>query len=216
MSDLTETAEFTNDGWIRFAKQNTSAGISPPLQTVIDNFNGSTLSNFWQHTVFQPVKYELKRKCLLLTSLDSFPMTFLGVKTYSGDYHASVSVDFQHSTAGVGIGVIGDERNAVVDVYEKGMMHVIVLKDGKETIVATDTAGRLGKRAVIAMEGHNGNQVSFTYTNTMQSWRRVNPQSVDGSFLPPWDRAVRAGVVVRGRGVGAFKSFGMSDVKPAK
>ena len=155
----------------------------------------------------------MKRGCLLLSSLDSFAMTFLGQKTYSGDYTASVVIDPKQSTAAVGVAAIGDERNAVAAVYNNGMVQVIMLKDGKETILAQDTARIFNKRRlpVLIMEVHNGSKISFKYSQVGQFPMPLNQQPIDGSFLPPWDRAVRAGLVVKGKGVGAFEAFRLFD-----
>ena len=57
------------------------------------------------------------------------------------------------------------------------------------------------------MDVRNGKDITFKYSSTGEIWTPLNTQPVNGDYLPPWDRAVRAGVVVKGKGVGAFDAF---------
>jgi xylan 1,4-beta-xylosidase len=197
---------FTNDGWIEFVKQPTPAG--PRLMQVEDDFKGNKLSLDWQWSVFQPVQYMVKDKCLWLTSLDSFPVTFMGQKTYGTEYTARTIINTRNSTAGAGIGAIGDERNLVSAIFQNGMLRLVMLKDGKQTIVAEKPVAP-GRRLQIAMQVQDGRNITFLYSAGTKGFSTLNQQPVDGDYLPPWDRAVRAGVVVSGKGVGVFEDFNL-------
>lgn len=195
---------FTSDGWIEFIdQQNTMPNVAP---AVADEFKGKRLAGSWQWSVFQPVRYEVTKGCLLLNSLDSFPVTFLGQKTYGGNYTAETSVNTRNSTSGAGIGVIGDERNMIISVVNNNIVSVVMVRDGKETIVAQDST-MPGKRLYLSMQVRNGKEIKFLYSTNNSSFVELNAQPVDGHYLPPWDRALRAGVVVSGKGVGAFEHF---------
>lgn len=199
---------FTNDGWIEFVKQEQAAASAPVK--IIDEFKGSSLSNSWQWSVFQPVNYQLKKGCLLLTSLDSFPITFMGQKTYSGNYTASTLINRRNTTAAAGLGVIGDERNAVSVMLDGNILSLIMLKDGKQTVVAKDTVEQSDWLRLF-MEVHNGKDITFRYATRKKAWifAPLNQQPVNGDYLPPWDRALRAGVVVSGKGTGVFELFAL-------
>lgn len=195
---------FTNDGWIEFVKEQQPSDKFRPH--MMDDFKASKLSHLWQWSVFQPVNYRLKKGCLLLTSLDSFPVTFMGKKTYNGDYDIKVIIDRNNTTASAGMGIIGDERNVVSAMLSGNIVRTVMLKDGKETVIAQDTV-RASKRLILLMKVRNGKDISFSYwTEAPFSFSRSHP-SVNGDYLPPWDRAVRVGIVVSGKGVGAFESF---------
>jgi xylan 1,4-beta-xylosidase len=196
---------FTNDGWIQFMKQqNTSA----TLAAIIDEFKGSRLSTLWQWSVFQPVKHQVKDGCLLLTSLDSFPMTFMGQKTYNRNYQSFAVIDTRKTSGNAGIAAIGDEKNIVSAVFSKGVLRVIMLRDGKENIIVEKAIPK-SNRVYLMMEVQNGKDINFRYSlkSPVKSYQALNGKPVDGDYLPPWDRAVRAGVVVSGKGLGAFESF---------
>ncbi|HYC29536.1 MAG TPA: family 43 glycosylhydrolase, partial [Chitinophagaceae bacterium] len=196
--------QYTGDGWIKFVKQQSTR--TDTSFAVRDEFKNEQLANLWQWSVFQPVKYQLKDGCLLLTSLDSFPMTFVGQKTYSGTYVAVTAINTRNTNCAAGIAAIGDERNIVSAVVSNGMVRLIMLKDGKETVVVEQPAPK-SKRIHLQMLVEHNNKISFRYgkKNRLRKLASsVNMGQVDGDYLPPWDRAVRAGLVVSGKGTGAF------------
>lgn len=197
---------FTSDGWIEFVEGQNAAGVEAPQ--LADDFNGSVLSNLWQWSVFQPVQYQLKKGCLVLTSLDSFPVTFMGQKTYHGNYNAVTVVDRRKSTSAAGIGLIGDERNLVQAVLQGNVLRVIMLKDGKDSVISERTVAE-SKSLTLSMEVQNGKDIFFSYRLAGNALQPLNAQSINGDYLPPWDRAVRAGVVVSGKGVGVFEYFNL-------
>ena len=48
------------------------------------------------------------------------------------------------------------------------------------------------------MQVRNGKDVSFSYGAKEDRHTMLNQQPIDGKYLPPWDRALRVGVVAKG------------------
>ncbi len=195
---------FTNSGWIEFAKQQqtpASARIA-----ITDEFNRHSLSNLWQWSVFQQVNYKLAGGCLVLSGLDSFPATYLGQRTYSGDYSATTVINTRRSNTPAGLGAIGDDRNLISALLSHDTLSLVVIKDGKETVRSQQLVSP-GKLLHLVMQVRNGRDIKFLFSTDGKSFTALNEQPVDGDYLPPWDRGVRAGVVVKGRGVGTFEKF---------
>jgi hypothetical protein len=50
------------------------------------------------------------------------------------------------------------------------------------------------------VQDHGGNHYRFAYSPDGRIWTELLPagETADGSFLPPWDRGVRVGVVAQG------------------
>lgn len=202
---------FTPAGWIEFVNQ--PASPPAPVEQIIDEFKGNGLSDLWQWSVFQPVKYTVKNDCLFLPALDSFPFTFLGQKTYSGNYSATALVNTKRSTVWSGIGAIGDERNLVSAMLHNGMARVVMFREGKVTLVAEQSIGN-HKTVWLKMTVRDGKHLSFLYSTDDNTYIELNKQPIDADYLPPWDRAVRAGVIVaNGKGVGAFERFQLTQLQ---
>ena len=48
------------------------------------------------------------------------------------------------------------------------------------------------------MQVKNGKDIHFYYSTDGNYFVLLNETDIDGSFLPPWDRAVRTGIVAKG------------------
>ena len=64
------------------------------------------------------------------------------------------------------------------------------------------------------MEVRDGRRYQFSWSADGKSWSPIGPAGqqlpeIDGDYLPPWDRAVRAGLFVTGEPgtSGSFDSF---------
>ncbi len=102
---------FTADGWIEFIKDEKASDVA--LTSITDDFNGRTLSNNWQWSVFQPVHFRQKRGRLELYAKPSTPGAYVGIKTMSGDYTATTEIKIKGLSATAGIGIIGDDKNMI-------------------------------------------------------------------------------------------------------
>ncbi len=187
--------KFTSDGWIEFV-----APTTPDVtvaKNITDNFNGKSLSNNWQWNVFQPLNYVMQSKRLKLSGLSNSAGAFIGQKTYGLNYTADVITLTKESDAWAGLGVIGDERNVVSVLVNKDSIQVTQVKDDKISVIASK-AIRPKSKVYLRMQVRNGKDVTFLYNINGKNYTVVNNTPVDGAYLPPWDRAVRVGLVSKG------------------
>jgi hypothetical protein len=72
---------------------------------------------------------------------------------------------------------------------------------------------KLKRKAYLQMQVRNGKDVTFLAGRKRKRFEVLNGTPVDGTYLPPWDRALRAGVVSKGTaGQRAFfKNFSMQN-----
>jgi beta-xylosidase len=192
---LIKEFRFTPDGWIEFID-------AVPQTTAIDKdskdeFSGKTISEEWQWIVFQKVKKQQKSGNLELFALPQAGGAVLGRKMYAADFDAMVEVNRKGSTAASGIGLIGDEKNSISAFIKGSAVQIVQVKDGKETLLSTHSIGSF-KLGHLKMQVRNGKDISFYYGNRENNFTLLNKKPIDGKFLPPWDRALRIGLVAKG------------------
>ena len=195
---------FTHDGWIEFIKNDNNQD-AVLVENVSDDFEGNNLSNKWQWSVFQNPDYKIKGGKVYLPSVSDTAATFLGQKTLSGEYTATIKVDVKKSTAAAGLAAIGDEKNIISTYYKNGTIQIIQVKNGKETELLSQSVPKK-KKMNLRMQVKNGKDIHFYYSTDGNYFVLLNQTYIDGSFLPPWDRAVRAGMVAKG-GKNTFAVF---------
>jgi hypothetical protein len=105
---------------------------------------------------------------------------------------------------------LGDEKNTVTAFYRNGVVRLVELRDGKESEIARKTFTKAAK-PVLRMQVRNGKDIRFFFSSTGRQFTALTMNGIDGSFLPPWDRAVRAGIVAKGADgtTGVFDNFEM-------
>lgn len=186
----------TPDQWIEFV-ENRTAPKEVAAKKWTDEFDGSRLSGRWQWSVFQQPKTVLKKGQLVLPASPAVSGNFLGQPTTAPDYTVSVSIDPVRSTAAAGVAAIGDENNLVYAALEKGVVYVVQVKEGKAVEVARKATGKR-KIMNLQMQVRNGKELRFSYTTGSKGFVPLHQKAVDGGYLPPWDRAVRVGMVAKG------------------
>jgi hypothetical protein len=124
----------------------------------------------------------------------------------STQYTASAQINSSKSTAEAGLALIGDDENMIAAVIRRNEVAIIQVKQGKDSVVATYrfTGGKLVE---FNMHVQNGHKVQFSWRNTGSKVLHRHTKELDGSYLPPWDRALRAGIVTRGQGQSQFERF---------
>jgi hypothetical protein len=202
---------FTPDGWVEIVKEKRAENniVAP---AIADDFKDRSLSDNWQWSVFQNVDKKIKRGRLQLTAMPTSTGAFIGQKTYSGNYKTTTVINTKKSTAAVGLGVIGDEKNTVAILLSKGKIEVVQVKDDKITTSST-RAIVLKKKVHLQMQVRNGKDLFFFYSKDGKNFDALNDKPIDGSFLPPWDRAVRAGLIAKGSNnqKAVFEEFEMQN-----
>lgn len=185
---------FTPDGWVEFVKDNNN---DVPLTSLKDNFRGRKLSGNWQWSVFQKPVFHQRGGSIILNGSPSQPGAFLGTKTTSGTYAVTAKMKANRTNAAAGIGIIGDEKNIISALYKDGAIKIMQLRDGKET--ETDRRPVSVKNNLhFKLQVTNGKDIIFLYSIDGNQYQQLNNKVIDGSFLPPWDRSLRVGIVAKG------------------
>jgi xylan 1,4-beta-xylosidase len=201
---------FTPDGWVVFLPSQEKQPQGD--RSASGELKNQSLSDqWWQWSVFQDPHLQITKLALTLEADNRSPGVFIGQRTLGENYTAEVEVKTKITTAGAGLGAIGDEKNLVMALYEAGQLSLVSIKDGKETkLLQRNTVSR--KKIFLRMQVRNSKEIYFFYSADGKRYTKLNETAIDGSFLPPWDRGVRAGLVSRGdRGRKAvFGRFGLS------
>lgn len=192
---LLQEFDFTPDGWVRFIPGNSGKNKGPV--SITDDFKGKTLSDLWQWSVFQKPDFTLKKGQLLLGANATTAGAFVAQKTYTGSYTAGVKLLVSASTAEAGIAAIGENKNLVSTTLAGDTLRLSVIREGNPVFLLERT---IPVKDVLSlrMEVKNGKDLRFLYSLNGKDFKVLNDELIEGSFLPPWDRAVRAGLISKG------------------
>ncbi len=186
---------FTPNGWIEFIKDTAVNDVA--LTSFTDEFSGRAINSNWQWSVFQPVNFKQKRGRLELMAMPGVSGAYLGVKTISGNYTSTVEVKTKRTNATSGIGVIGDDKNTISVLYSNNVIKLIQLKDSVESEIFQKEVNPR-RSLFLQMQVSNGKDLTFFYSLNGKNFEQLNATPVDGSFLPPWDRSLRVGIIAKG------------------
>ena len=205
--------KFTPDGWIEFVRE--KAPVANFEQLITDHFRGKKLSDKWQWSVFEHPVYEVRRKKLQLTASPTVTGAFVAQKTLGADYTADVVILNNRTNATAGLAAIGDEKNTVSIVSAGDSVMVVQLRNGKPTVIASRALSKR-KKLHLRMQVKNGKDISFFYSTKNNEYQPLNETPVNGAFLPPWDRAVRVGLISKGNSqhISVFKDFTLTTSPP--
>ncbi|HEU0065332.1 MAG TPA: family 43 glycosylhydrolase [Flavisolibacter sp.] len=201
---------FTGDDWIEFLKEPADT-VKRSQLSFSDNFNTSALSQEWQWSIFQSPVYSIKNHELHLHATKGAG-TYIGQKISSGNYEATV--DIPHSSSAVaGLGVLGDDKNYVAVSVKKDSVYLLQVREGKFVRVKGIHYSP-GKFTRLKLTVMNSKDVRFFYSTDLKNYYPLTDKAVDATFIPPWDRAVRVGLISIGspREVSVFRQFRKKDV----
>jgi xylan 1,4-beta-xylosidase len=187
---------FTPEGWIEFIPD-AKPPSDGPLENSVDNFRGKTLGKEWQWSVFQQPSYRLKWGELYLNAQSPAAAVYLARKTVSGNYTATTTLHTKRSTASPGLAVIGDDNNMISAIYHSDTLRLVQLRDGKEKLLTSKFIGHT-KKIGLQVKVENGKDIRFFYSNHRNNFLPLYDTAIDGAYLPPWDRAVRVGIISNG------------------
>ncbi|WP_286130562.1 family 43 glycosylhydrolase [Solirubrum puertoriconensis] len=210
-------SEFTwnEQGWPEFVNNSPQAAplADVTLMNVTDNFAGDELGLTWQWPVTQQPPIEVTEGQLHLGASAARLGSIVAQRTYSATYTASVQVDTTTMGEGTfaGLGAVGDPYNALVLVAGDNMLQLWHVKMGKKqrlTEVLLEPCSTLGLR----LECWGGSRYRFSYTlDGGLNWEpiRTDGFAINGTYLPPWDRGVRVGLIAQGEegDVATFSQF---------
>lgn len=189
-----------------------SATAQRDITSMRDDFNGrGDLAPGWQWLIGRKPQARVASGALTLEATD-VPAAAAQTITVPS-FVSETAIDPKTLTAGARAGLViyGDRAN-----------HLALLTDGQKIQVWSEQRNQRHKVAEAdAQPGAairlriaclDGNRFRFAIQGGGGAWRELAGET-DGSFLPPWDRGVRAGVLVEGR-AGASASFDYFGATP--
>jgi beta-xylosidase len=191
---LTEFS-FTDDAWIRF---NTEPAHATAIASEFhDSFNGTDLSPYWQWSVFQPVKYTMNKGSLRLDALPGKCGAYIGQRIYTTDYEAETIIS-KSSDAEAGLALIGDDDNIIYASFFGRTLKITKVEAGRETVIK-EIRLRPVENLHLKVRVNNNKDIQFYWSSDGANYKAIDDSVVDVSFLPPWDRAIRVGIISKGQ-----------------
>jgi xylan 1,4-beta-xylosidase len=199
-----------DNGWPVFAGGPTPSAIAtspfgkqqqaPSPLDFTDSFDGSKLGLSWQWDLKYPPTVKIVDGQLhLWPSLIPSPAarTFLGVRVQEGDYTLTATVD-RSGPAHEGIAIYGEANSALALRIEHEVLILSKTEKGESKQLAA-AACPPSEKVHLRMSVRAGNKFSFSSSTDGKEWKAIGEPEIDGAFIPPWDRAPRAGLFVSGK-----------------
>ncbi len=202
---------FTPDNWIAFndgfiySEQNRAQKIN-----YTDKFKKKKLAPSWNWSVFNQPQSRIKCGVLRLQPAKADEPVFFAQKTYTTNYEVSATIRARKSSAQTGLGIIGDDKNFIAAVATNRQVKLIEIRGEKNNILATQNIGNV-KNLKIKIIVTGNTELSFQYADARNNFKVLGTANAKG--LPPWDRALRAGLVSVGtpEQVGVFDDFNLKS-----
>jgi beta-xylosidase len=215
LSEFTWTA----DGWPKFyasEAQGERASNGREL-SFSEEFTATSLAPTWQWPVGQQPRFSFQGEALQLKAQPEKIGSVLSRRTLSDDYVATTAVRQGSLPKGAqaGIAAIGDLENALgVSVGDNKILFWMI-KGNKNQVLAQAPAPAATPVIQLRLSATEGSQFRGAWSTDGSTWNELKTGSgfVDGAYLPPWDRAVRVGVVAKGP-ASATASFDWFRVSP--
>jgi beta-xylosidase len=186
---------FTPDGWIKFAELDQKDVEVPAV--IADEFNQTELSDSWQWSVFREAKAVVKQGKLYLPATSDKYRTYVGRRTFDNAYKIRAVISRKESTAQASVALIGDDRHMAGVSVDRDKLKLFKVDGDLETIFLERDL-QAGENIFIEIGVTAGKNMTCSYSTDGVTFEMLNEQTMDGDFLPPWDRAVRAGVASMG------------------
>ena len=209
-------SEFTwnTDGWPEFVNRSPQAPALSDMGrfNIADEFAGDRLGLAWQWPLEQLPTAAVRNGQLHLAAHASRLGAVVARRTHAATYKAATTLDFASLPVNTyaGLAAVGDPYNALALVAGNGQLHVWHLRSGKhQTLVQVfiEPCATLSLR----LEVWGGQRYRFAYSTDGASWQPLPTEgfSLNGTYLPPWDRGVRVALLAQGEtgGVATFNNF---------
>lgn len=199
LSEFTWNAE----GWPEFEGHSPQAAPlhNVALLNLTDHFSGSRLAGTWQWPLGKQPVVGVSDQQLLLTARPDQLGTLVAQRTYAATYKATTTLNAAALPAGTfaGLAAVGDPLNALALMMGNGRLQLWHVQGGTTqclTEVAVEPQRTLGLR----LEAWGGQRYRFSYSLNGVTWEPMPTDSftVNGAYLPPWDRGIRIGLLAQG------------------
>lgn len=195
---------WTESGWPAFRGGSTPVAASPALPKLFtDEFTGSVLQPSWQWPIEQRPTFSLQGGQLHLTARPDHSGAALGQSIYAHDFIASTTLtNYAVLPAGTraGLAVHGDEDNTLALLAGDGKIQLTRTEKGQYKLLE-EVALPATKTVQMMLDAKEESRFAFVWSSDGgRNWNKMpsDGTKVDGSNLPPWDRGIRAGLLVKG------------------
>lgn len=189
--------EFTADNWLRFTDEYLSPENSPKSYTATDDFDKAKLDLQWNWSVFNKPAFELKKGKIEMQLKDDREV-FIARKIDSPNYEATVET-VPAKSAQSGVALVGDDKNLIYAIAKQDSISIILVKNGTKSSLGKFPVAASGKHVFLKLHVKNNTDIRFSYSLTGSDFQELKITKPDITYLPPWDRAVRAGILAKGR-----------------
>lgn len=212
---LLDELHWPEDGWPAFAcgtSPSESAPLPFPKKTAkenthdfVDSFESPKLSPEWQWDIQHPPKTKVADGKLHLEVSDGSGRAFYGIRVGKSGYTFTATIDPSGATK-EGIGIYGDEKNLLGLSIDSESLRLWKCEKGNIQQLA-ETRLPEGASLQLRMTVLDGRRFRFSSSSDGTQWQPIGGE-IDGSFLPPWDRAPRIGLMISGKpgDVGRFEA----------
>jgi len=204
--------KFTSDDWLQFLnKSDDKKGVQP--KNIADNFSKPQLNDNWHWSIFKNVQYTIANNTLQLQTLPFACGGYIGQTVLTKNYEAQITLLKTSSSKG-GLALIGDDENMLYACVDNDKIRLVQLKKGKENVLAEKSIS-MPQALIIKVKVINNTEATFMYSTGGKQFKVLNDgQTADASNLPPWDRAIRVGMISKGEAgkVAMFKQFTLKNL----
>ncbi|MCC2545573.1 family 43 glycosylhydrolase [Hymenobacter sp. BT175] len=215
-------SEFTwnAEGWPEFVGGSPQAVPHADVSqlNITDEFEGTHLAPTWQWPIGVRPRAEVGSGALQLSASPTTLGSIVAQRTYVATCKAVATVDTTTLASGTfaGLSAVGDPKNALALLAGDGKLQVWHVKDGVSQLLSES---ELAPCAALTMrlQAWGGTRFRFTYSIDGTAWVPVQLDSfaVNGTYLPPWDRGVRIGLLAKGpeSGSATFRHFSLRNYR---
>jgi beta-xylosidase len=184
-----------------------------------DDFTSRNLRFGWQWQHAMVPNYRLNNGWLVLSPKPEHARNEIGAmmgwSTTVGDYGATTQIDVAKLSKDTiaGISAYGDNENALGLGVRNGKLVLWKRERNKHQIVSTMDAPK-SNQLYLQMTVSGGYLFNFAFSRDGKNWKDLD-QSLEGAYLPPWDRGLRVALVAGGA-PNASARFGFLRIAPMK
>lgn len=197
-------------------------GLAAGLKEFSDDFTSAVRPVQWQWDFRNPPTVTTRDGRLRIEVTEAAAASptgaFYGVAPGQGRYTLTATVDprgdgvkglaaYGDASNALGLGVSGAVSGGASSEAATGRLVLWQIQKGQRRTIADQPLSAAGT-VHLRMEVWEGRRYQFSWSTDGRTWTPVSAE-VDGDYLPPWDRAVRAGLFVTGKpgASGTFDSF---------
>lgn len=223
---MIDEVKWGENGWPTISDGTPGTGASLPLEKYdfATSFTSAELEPGWQWPQGHMYKAAPQgRGAVIVQGADAATTNpaagILARSTVTGSYEARSIIDTSklsdaattdatsRAPANAGIAVIGDPKNAIGLSYTRNKANLWLMKDGTVSEKGSEDVGA-GEKLHVRVIATNGHLFQFSYSTDGVTWKSIG-EKLDGSYLPPWDRGLRVGLVTNR--IGRFLGFSLAS-----